>query len=506
MSRSLWSSAIYMAGRSSNGRVSKQRLVEAVGLWQQMEHIANIEADDVVFTILFEIAVKANQFVVAERLEQEMKRRGLRFERWGLVTKIFSYGVRKNAEGVRATFDEFVSSGELVDTVVLNCVMASFLRAGDTVTAKSIYAQMLEAQTAQKAAPSNPANLQDPLPSLAAEFPFYRSKTKQLGSMLKKSKHLRARLPAFHSALQDSLPMTPDTRTFYIWLQHCARRSGNLKMFMQVLEDMERSFAVPPRHMIYILLFEGFALHGRAHKTTPEWTRERLRLTWLGFIRAVRDSRARHLGLYRNAPTMTWDNPLRSASDLELDTEAEVATVNSSTKPGDLYVPLLSTLSEAPSAVEDPAKANESSMEPVNHGEQDLSYQEEELSEGSEFFTEDDFEYDEVSDASEIPENNDGPLETLENNFEVPELPTEQDMGSTRENVESPSSRLDNGVFVGRRISIAILQAFGTCCGPDEVMEAWLQLEELWPPSKRTALDMLIMREVVEDQMARKHR
>lgn len=504
LSRSLWSSAIYMAGRSSNGRVSKHRLVQAIGLWQQMEHLANIKADDVVFTILFDIAVKANQFVVAERLEKEMKKRDIRFQRWGLVSKIFSCGVRKNAEGVRANFDSFVSSGELVDTVVLNCVMSSFLRAGDTVTAKALYAQMLDSQEAQnrRDASLNEATIEDPVPSLATEFTFYRTKTKQLGNMLKKSKHLRHRLPAFHRALQDSLPMTPDTRTFYIWLQHCARRSGNLKMFMQVVEDMERTFTVPPRHMIYLLLFEGFSLHGRTKKTTPEWTRERLRLTWLGFIRAVRDSRARHLGLYQGPPGVTWDNPLRSVGP-ELNLEKEAASFDAPNKPDDLYVPLPSMSSESSTIVDRPD--NESSQEAATDHESNVD-QEDEIWEEEDPFAEDEPEGGDDAQISGIPENAGDALDTLESNFNVPVLTTEQEMDLNRQNIEYLATRLDNGVFVGRRMAIAILQAFGTCCGPDQVMEAWLQLEELWPSSKRTAIDMLIVREVVEDQMGQKHR
>ena len=512
MSRALWSSAIYMAGRMSNTRVSKQRLVQAIGLWQQMEHLAGIEADDVVFTTLFDMAIKANQFVVARRIELEMEKRNIRFQRWGLVSKIFSCGVQNNAIGVRDNFDAFVSSGELVDTVVLNCAMSSFLRAGDIITAKSLYAKMLDAQRAKNQAAPKRANLEDPTAPLSTEFSFYRAKTKQLGKMLKESKHLRKRLPAFHQALQDSLPMTPDTRTFYIWLHHCARRSGNLKMFMQVVEDMERTFTLPPRHMIYLLLFEGFSLHGRSRRTTPQWTRQRLRLTWLGFIRAVRDSRARQLGLYKDSTQMTWNNPLRSVTDSELGIEPDI-TSDSPEKPDELYIPLPSTSSETPTPALDrsdqPKKSlTESVSESTLDQEDDLLEEVDFLAENqaeNDFLAEDESEEGEFTELSGIPQDTDEALETLENNFNVRELTTEQEMDLDRQNVEYLESRLENGVFIGRRMAIAILRAFGTCYGPNEVMEAWLQLEALWPASTRTALDMIIVREVVEEEMTRKN-
>lgn len=55
--------------------------------------------------------------------------------------------------------------------------------------------------------------------------------------------------------------------------------------------------------------------------------------------------------------------------------------------------------------------------------------------------------------------------------------------------------RIENGVFLGRRMILLIIRAFGTCCGPEEVMDVWLSLERIWRPQKRKSLDVLAVKE-----------
>lgn len=66
-----------------------------------------------------------------------------------------------------------------------------------------------------------------------------------------------------------------------------------------------------------------------------------------------------------------------------------------------------------------------------------------------------------------------------------------------------PEQRLENGLFIGRRMIITILQAFGTCCGPKEVLEVWLQLERLWHPQQRKSIDVFAVKEELDKQMSR---
>ena len=591
MSRSLWSSAIHMAGRSIDGKLSKRRLVKAVGLWQHMEHVAGIKADAVTFNILFEIATKANQFIVADRLEEEMKNRRIAFSRMGRVSKIYACGMRKDVPGIRENFNKFVAAGDLVDTVVLNCLMAAFLRAGDTETAEQLYAQMLQTQVKEnrRSSRSKKVSSKDQ-PSLSPELTFYRAKSRRLARVLSRSKGLRYSLPAFHRELQESLSLVPDTRTFYIWLQHCVRVTGDLNMFMNVLQDMEKVYDIPPRYLIYLLLFEGFATHGRRRKKV--WTAEKLRLTWVSFLQAVRDSSLRRTPSDSDRPSMIWENPLEFAHY-----EHEASDLETSTDPDDLYMSLpsagsrMTSFAPKKSSIDlidpldfdsqdtqdlplefegmashppktssidlvDPA-APQDNMEkpelgkkgPVNFDPQhntlgsplegefiDLDLQEhmEDMEIGDEESVFDDAlgleeaetENESISghdvyddaiglegaeskhDSLSDHDQNEEDLADMNSGGKVPykrgTLTPEEEADIDRPHHEYLAHRLENGVFVGRRMITQIIRAFGTCLGPSEVLEAWLQLEQLWRPSKRRVGDVLAVKEVVDEEMARR--
>ncbi|KAJ5191004.1 uncharacterized protein N7498_009989 [Penicillium cinerascens] len=532
MSRSLWSSAIHFAGRGNgSGKVLKRDLVRAIGLWQQMEHVAGVQADEVVFGILFDVAMKSGQFTVATRLEAEMRERGLDFDRFGMVAKIFSYGLQKNVAGVSAAFEKFVMSGEIVDTVTLNCLCVSYLRAGEVNIAEQIYARMLEAQrSAQGLNPSVSSSSDDP--ALSSEFFIYRGSTRQMGRHLKKSHALKKQLPAFHQALQDSLPMTPDTRTFYIFLRHFSRYSGQLDMFMTVLRDMESTYAVPPRHIVYMLLFEGFGIHGDKRKT---WSAERLRLTWHAYLRALRDSKTRLVDMYEGnkSTDVVWENPLGS---IITENQPDMPTED----PNGLYVPLPSTnagitsgfaqrddpggfyaavsldeteTAHSPAEPDDPNKPTDTDELVSNNDEQTLEESKKPHNVNG-FFS------------SLWPDDMDTVLDPVRS--ETPNKPAAIDELFSRKNEDLPEAiideeeaeggfdkyhgnedhidfeaRVENGVFVGRRMIVAILRAFGTCCGPREVLEAWLQLERLWQPHHRKASDVFAVKEELDRQLSK---
>ncbi|KAJ6094890.1 hypothetical protein N7467_002403 [Penicillium canescens] len=471
VSLSLWSSAIHLAGRA-NGTVLKKDLIRAIGLWQQMEHVAGVQADEVVFNILFDIAIKAGQFSVANRLEQEMVKRGMGFSRCGKVSKIYYYGMIRDAEGIRRTFDDFVQSGEIVDTVVMNCLIASFLQAGERQTAEQLYARMLEKQQSERNANRNSedgALVRSGAADLTYNMPEYRQKTKKLGRVLKKSLALKRQYPEYHRALQDSLSLSPDTRTFYTFLRHYAYTSGQLDCFMAVVGDMEKTFKVPPRGIIYLFLFEGFAIHGRKKK---QWTPENLRLTWHAYIRALHDSNARLRGLYLNSRKNAWENPL--AQTVEIDMEEELPVSDS---PDGLYMSLPSADGE-PSAAEQPQEGEKKAEHSTTQDP--------------------DPEALESGESESIPDEQDDFI----SHDELDEVfrPRSHSESDPRQHIDR---RVENGVFIGRRMITIILRAFGTCCGPKEVLDVWLQLERLWHPQHRRAIDVLAIKEELDKQMSR---
>jgi pentatricopeptide repeat protein len=479
VSRSLWSSAIHLAGRS-NSKVSKRDLIRAVGLWQKMEHVAGVKADEVVFNILFDIAIKAGAFKVADRLEEEMAERGLGFSRCGKVSKIYYFGLMRDAEGIRIAFDDFIKSGEIVDTVVMNCLIASFLRAGETQTAEQLYSRMLEQQQSKNkhVLPSDDkSSFHIDGANLSYDMPQYRQRARKLGRVLKKSSALREKFPEYHRALQDSLSMTPDTRTFHIFLRHYAHSSGQLDSFMAVMRDMERTFVVPPRAIIYMFLFEGFALHGRRKK---QWSAENLRLTWHAYIRALRDSSARLRGLYLNNRKMTWENPLAKSVAIDFVEELPVEDV-----PNGLYMPLPSVniASKPEQSAEDiPEDILKSSTTTDPHRDDQNSQS----------------QLDDEDESSDIDEIDADEVFGPSSDFPRSDFPSEAEQTPW-----DPEHRIENGLFIGRRMITTILQAFGTCCGPKEVLEVWLQLERMWHPQQRKAIDVLAVKEELDKQMAR---
>ncbi|PGH27495.1 hypothetical protein AJ80_00736 [Polytolypa hystricis UAMH7299] len=314
MSPSLWTAAIHLAGKSYT-TVKKTDLKSALGVWRRMEHQGFVDSTSVTFNILFDIAIKAGQFKVADKVIVEMESRGLDFSRFGRVAKIFLKGLQGDADGVRQAYHDFIEAGEIVDTVVLNCVMASLIRAGEYDAAELMYDRMKDVHQSQLQ-----GGYDGPYPSASDNYVAYRKASAKLGRVLGMTAFLRDKLPQHHQALQSSLPLTPDAKTFHIFLSYHANQSGDLDRFMAMLEDMEDIFAIPPQGMVYIFLFQGFAVHG--DKPHSEWTLERLRNVWRSFLRALYNSRAEvdaKTRTKRRKAKLSWDNPLTKSSSHTLD-------------------------------------------------------------------------------------------------------------------------------------------------------------------------------------------
>ncbi|KAL4964761.1 pentatricopeptide repeat protein [Aspergillus stella-maris] len=452
ISMSLWTSAMHLAGRSP-GKVTKHDLVRVIGIWNRMEHLAGHKSDSVVFTVLFDTAIKAGQYIVADRLIEEMNRRNIKFGRHGKVANIFFHGLTRDVDGISRAFDEFVESGELVDTAVMNCLMTSFLRAGDPDFAENIYLQLLETRAVTDLARQK----------LTSELVAYRKSAKKFGRVLQLSASLKNILPEHHRALQEALVLSPDTRTFHILLSYHAHKSGNISAFRSVLTDMENVFAVPPRGMVYLLLFQGFDYHGRHKKG---WTAETLWVVWRAYLRALHESKTRmehhSFGL---PPSFVWENPLSGNTSIA---GAEAQLTNESSE---LYSPLLTAAVGAhntPSEYED---------------EYAWSEEETELSKA------------EIDITEELDDLND----SVDNDLKQKRPREDNDL-------ESLEHRLENGVFLGRRMIITILRAFGTCCAPEDIMAVWARMESIWQPDRRRGLDVMAVKEELERQLDRASR
>ncbi|RJE27094.1 pentatricopeptide repeat protein [Aspergillus sclerotialis] len=456
LSRSLWTSAIHLAGRAA-GRVRKEDLERAIGIWRHMEYRRQIESDDVTFAVLFDIAIHAGQFTVAERIIEEMTSRGISFSRFGHVSKIFYFGMLGDADGIRQTFADFVETGHVVDTVVLNCLIASYARIGDIKMVMQLYESMLEAhKTLQKRiAHANKENSAF-LPALTSDMPSYRRRSRALGRELGALASFTGTSAEQRRAIKEALPMSPDTRTFHILLTHYAYRTGNLHRFMAILEDMEEIYPAPPRGMIYLILFEGFARHGGIRK---QWSADALRYAWQTFLRAIYESKLRYKRrVQHQMQKIVWENPLTQAAP----TTARV--------PIGLYTPLPSSNANASNtaARDKDEQANKTGSEDESDANDDSA---------------------EFSDLN-VDELFSDPKHIREAEEEITEL----------------DRQIENGVFLGRRIIMVILRAFGSCCNPDEVLDTWLTIERLWYPAHRKAQDVQIVKSELEKQLAKAER
>ena len=309
LSPAYWTAAIHAAGKYS-AKVTDSDLSNVVELWRRMENEGGIQSSSVTFNVLFDIAVKGGHFKFAERVLKEATKRGVHLSRFGRVAQIYYKGVQGDATGVREAYHSFVQAGEVVDTVVLNCVIASLIRAGRFDLAEKMYERMREVHNvlANRDAELRPKSLS---PLRHDNYAAYRNASKKLGRVLGMSAFLYDKLPEQHRVLQSALPLTPDSKTFAILLSYHAFQSGDLERFIALLREMEVHFEIPPRTIVYILLFQGFSVHGRAPKTP--WTFERLQAVWAAFRRAVDHShseiRSRSSTKKRMAKFI-WENPL----------------------------------------------------------------------------------------------------------------------------------------------------------------------------------------------------
>lgn len=459
MSRALWTSAMYFTAHTSH-RAEKSDLRNAIGLWRQMERVAGIESDSGVFDVLFHVSLKAGQYTVADRFLTEMESRGVNFSRHGKVTNIYYQGLKKDVDGIRKAFDEFIQSGELVDTVVLNCLLASLLRAGDSQAADQLYRRMMQNQEQSEKPVRRAKNHLHHFPSLSSEFSLYRKQAKKVGWVLSKSAALQTQSPALHKLLQEAVPQGPDTRTFHILLAHHCKHTGDLATIMNILEDMENVFPIPPRFLVFHFLFDGFANHSRRAKG---WTPQRLLDTWNTFRRALLESHARVVN--RNRPhgaNPRWENPLELSRDILLEPVLD-----------DIYTPL-------PSG--QPQERNDETENNPAGG--DKQAKDEAEAEGKAL-------EDAMADGDEVAD--------MFSETSRRRLIYDPDLG------ESPP-RIENGVFLSRRIIISILRAFGSCCEPQVLMDVWLQIDSFWQSDYRSPLDVFAVKEELTKQLEKSRR
>ncbi|KAI9674370.1 MAG: hypothetical protein M1829_003772 [Trizodia sp. TS-e1964] len=268
MTVSEWSTAIAFAGRCFS-KVTATEVESALHLWKEMELDAKIKSSAATFNILFDIATKSGKFVLAEMILKEMKARGLAATRFTRVGEIYCCGLRGDGDGVRRTYKNLVDAGEIVDTTVLNCVIASLIRAGEPTAARHVFERMKQLSFSRK-------GLNPP--------PHQWREMRELGRTLHDAMKTRLSNPEFYQKAKRETSMAPDLRTFRILISHHTQQTGDIEQVIGLLGEMGQ-FEIPIHGSLFLTILKGFAMHGG--QRYGSWTRDRLEGVWKAILQGL---------------------------------------------------------------------------------------------------------------------------------------------------------------------------------------------------------------------------
>lgn len=277
-----WNTAVAFAGRLAHDTTSEE-VKNAIETWLRMEREGGVSADNVTFNILFDVAVKARRFALADTIYAEIDRRKLELNRYFRTSKIYYAGIRGDADNVRAAFRELVAAGEIVDTAIMNCVILSLARCGETASAEHVMGKM--------------KLLHEQKFGVAALIDWREKKA--MGQQL----HLSARqlreerrkhLQSFFGSpyvdddkkeeIQRRAPIAPDGMTYRILIREHANISGNLDKIRTYIGEIEAA-GYRVHHTVFFHLFNGFMKHGGYAFTA--WNRKSLEGYWREYTATI---------------------------------------------------------------------------------------------------------------------------------------------------------------------------------------------------------------------------
>lgn len=291
-----WNSAIAFAGRWVR-RISTAQVRAAIETWMRMEREGGEGANHVTFNILFDVAVKAGRFALADTIFSELKARKLPMNRYFRTSMIYYQGMRGDGEAVRQAFKDLVDAGEIVDTSVMNCVILSLIRAGEPESAENVFYKM-KALVEKK---------------LGAEAVRGWRENRELGRLLhgtagkirrEAEKHEGSFFGSFYSAarrreeVQKLTPIAPDARTFSLLVRHHAYTSGDIGRIKELLKEMKGQ-GYQMHGGLYTHIFRGFSIHGGGGYA--RWSRHLLEEFWEEFLLALSAGEPAQTGTAKSA-------------------------------------------------------------------------------------------------------------------------------------------------------------------------------------------------------------
>jgi pentatricopeptide repeat protein len=190
---------------------------------------------------------------------------------------LYYYGVLQNGNAVRRTYQELVNAGDIVDTVVLNAVIAALIRAGEPTAAEHVFESMKRLHASKS------------VPAPGHKF-FNRTwRDKRLLGL-----HLTHEVRRFKRSnneedlkqLQDYAPIAPDSRTYALLIRHQSVTAGNVDRVYELLREM-RYNSIAIEGTIFVAIFHGFTQFGGVRYSS--WTRDKLEKIWTQYLKALQD-------------------------------------------------------------------------------------------------------------------------------------------------------------------------------------------------------------------------
>ncbi|XP_014558652.1 hypothetical protein COCVIDRAFT_24893 [Bipolaris victoriae FI3] len=272
--RSEWTSAIHLSGNAM-GKIAEDKIQSALNIWRDMEHRAGIRGGYVTFNVLFTVSVKSGKYTLAETFLKEMQARKMPMHRHHRVSLLYYYGVLQNGNAVRRTYQELVAAGEIVDTVVMNAVIASLLRAGEPAAAEHVFERMKRLHALRASPAPGHTFFNRNWRDRRLLGMHFRDETRRL-SHEKNEEELKK--------LQDFAPIAPDSRTYGVLIRHHAGVAGNIDRVHELLQEMNWN-SVPLEGTIFIVIFHGFNTFGGVRYSS--WTASKLEKIWQRYLRAL---------------------------------------------------------------------------------------------------------------------------------------------------------------------------------------------------------------------------
>lgn len=284
LTQNIWNSAIAFCARWLR-QVTSEEVRAAVETWKRMEASGH-EATNVTFNILFDAAIRAGRFGLADTIYSELLARNMLLNRFLRTSVIYYAGLRKNGDSVRKAFRDLVNAGEIVDTAVMNCVMASLVRSGEGAAAENVF-QRMRSLHEQKFSTASPRSWQT---------------GRKLGRILDRQAHeLRQERDQLQSsffgtafstvdrkeAIQEATPIAPNARSYRILITYHTSITGDIERARALLDEM-RQRGLHVHGSIYYNYFLGFFKYGGFPRTA--WSRGALEDVWADFTAALGSS------------------------------------------------------------------------------------------------------------------------------------------------------------------------------------------------------------------------